>query len=179
MDPGKHDLSLLPAGGPERRRTFELREGERSELLLSIEEAPPPSAQGVEAAPASDGADRSRRTWAYVAGGAGIAGLALGAVTGIITLQKKGVADRECSDATRTCSELGRDANESGRRFGLVSSVGFGVGVVGLAAGAYLLLTSPSSGSTTYLAPPPKPDKIRAELVLEGEAGFLAVAGRF
>jgi hypothetical protein len=186
MDPGKHDLSLLPAGGPERRRSFVLREGEHSELLLAVGDAPEPQPPRGAAEPASEAGetDDSRRRWAYVAGGVGIAGVVVGAAAGIMTLQKKSVADGECDDATRTCSRLGRDANESGRRFGVLSSVGFGIGVVGLAAGTYLFLTSPSSSAaSTYRSTPRRSEtaaaKLRAELALEPESGFVSLAGRF
>lgn len=182
MDPGKHDLSLLAPGEPEHRRSFELGEGEHSTLLLAIEKAPEPVAATAEPpAPSRDFDDVSRRQWAYMAGGVGLAGVVVGATAGIMTLRKKSLADDECNDETRTCTQAGRDANESGRRFGVVSSVGFGVGVVGLAAGAYLLLTSPSSGAaSTYRSSPVlRAAKLRAEIALEPESGFVSVAGRF
>jgi hypothetical protein len=86
---------------------------------------------------------------AYIVGGVGLAGLAVGTVTGILTLGKKSTIDSECPD--RACSPSGKSAVDSAQTTGLISTIGFGVGLVGLAGGAVLFLTarSPSQPSTT------------------------------
>jgi hypothetical protein len=182
MDPGEHDLRLLPEGGPERRMTFTLREGEHTELPLRLEAAAPSADTESQASaePASD-APAPRRRWAMVAGGVGLAGVAVGSLAGIITLSKKSTADDNCSDVTHTCNQVGVDANESGKTFAVLSSVGFGVGVLGLATGAYLYLTSKPATQTS--AHPSIPEglspQLSAELKLESSSGFISIAGRF
>jgi hypothetical protein len=199
MDPGPHDLSLLPADGTERRTTFVLSEGEHSELPLLIDASQASSAPdaATSEAPADSSAWwQKRRHWGLLAGGAGVAGVAVGAVAGIVTLSKKSTADDNCSESRRTCNQVGVDANESGRTYGLVSGVGFGIGVVGLAAGAYLLLTGSSSETGAEAAahssiPVREPGRapalrdsslsarLSADLRPSASSGFLSVAGRF
>jgi hypothetical protein len=101
--------------------------------------------------------------------------VALGTVTGIVTLNKKSTADANCSSAREKCNSAGVDANESGKTYAALSGVGFGVGVVGLALGTYLWLTSahPSSPSATTEA------DLDPELQVRPGPGFVSVAGRF
>jgi hypothetical protein len=66
------------------------------------------------------------------------------------------------------------DANESGKTFAALSGVGFGVGVVGLAVGSYLWLTSSAHPSS-----PPATAALAPELHVQGDSGFVSVAGRF
>ena len=144
MDPGSHELVLLLPGGAESQRSsFALREGEHSDMPIrltgtgsSTQPVEQPSAAGEPFAPGG-----SQRKWAYVAGSVGVAGVAFGAVTGIITLSKKSTANANCNDKLGVCNQAGVDANESGKTFAVLSGVGLGVGVVGLATGAYLWLT--------------------------------------
>jgi hypothetical protein len=77
----------------------------------------------------------------YVLGGVGIAGLVTGAVAGALVLQKKGVVEEHC-DADKRCDDEGIDATQSGKTLGVVTTVGLVSGVVGLGAGAYLILSA-------------------------------------
>ncbi|HEX2873748.1 MAG TPA: hypothetical protein VHP33_20975 [Polyangiaceae bacterium] len=183
MDPGAHDLALVPAeGGDGQRSTFTLREGERRDIPIRLSE-------GAEAKPTDhtagnvgfQPADGSQRKWAYVTGGVGAAAVAFGAVTGIITLSKKSTANANCSDRYEVCNSAGVEANESGRTFGALSTIGLSVGVVGLAAGAYLWLTAPSSPPrAAHPSIPLRPGlRVRPELVCSAGSGFVAVAGSF
>jgi hypothetical protein len=177
MDPGAHELKLLPPHGAERTKTFTVQEGERSDVQLDWEAAGPVDDRAHEAEPPpSNRPGRSeQKRWALVAGSVGLAGVALGTVAGIVTLQKKGVADDNCPAATKTCNQVGYDATQSGKTFAVLSSVGFGVGVLGLATGAYLYLTDKSAPGTS--AHPSIP--AHAELKLYKTSGFFSVAGSF
>lgn len=166
LDPGAHELVLL-ADGKEERRTVTLTERQRTELPVRF--APPPAT--VDAV--SDGS--ARRTAGYVVGGVGVAGALTGIVAGIVTLGKKSTANDHCDDARRICDQTGRDANESGKTFGVVSGVGFGVGVVGLATGAYLLLTAPRAALPAARVPV----TVRPQLSWAAGTGFLGVNGSF
>jgi hypothetical protein len=200
MDPGAHELALM-SGGAEQKSSFRLAESQRLELSLRwASDAPSggpatstdaaaatPAAHADVAAPSADGA--KKRQWAFVAGGIGVAGIAFGTVTGIVTISKKSTADANCSEARSVCNQAGVDANESGRTFGMLSVAGFGVGVAGLATAAYLWFTAPPAarGSAAY---PSIPEKRRLARTLRSvtvapqlgwieRTGFVAVQGSF
>jgi hypothetical protein len=96
-----------------------------------------------------------RRTLGFVLGGIGVAGIAAGAVTGILVLNAKSTADERCTprcvSADGKPDQEGIDAVNRGNTLIPINAIAFGVGVVGLAAGAYFLLTSkkPSTAATT------------------------------
>lgn len=168
LDPGPHELVLLAEGREEPRR-FTLVEGQRSALPVRF------SPVREEAPPTSDGS--GRRTAAYVLGGVGVAGALTGIVAGIVTLSKKSTANDHCDDARRVCDQTGYDANQSGKTFGLVSGVGFTVGVVGLATGAYLLLTAPRAPSPAVAVASRR--NLEPQLSLGSGTGFLSLTGSF
>ncbi len=151
LDPGEHDVVVSAPGFAQKRITLDLAEGERR----TVEVAPGPkeadaASLGGGTADAGGEQPSSNRTLAYVLGGVGIAGVVVGGVAGVMTLQKKSTADEECDDQLKICSQAGKDANDAGRTFGTVSTIGFVVGAIGLGAGAYFLL-SDSSGKETAL----------------------------
>jgi len=139
MDPGKHELVMMAADGREHRRGFVLAEAQQLKLPVRFSNASTDSRVARAAADTGD----AQRSAAYVAGGIGLAGLALGAVSGIITLSKKRTANANCSDALRVCNRAGVDANESGHTFAALSVLGFGVGAVGIGAATYLWFSAP------------------------------------
>jgi hypothetical protein len=185
MDPGTHDLVLMPrdsGDGDGEHRSFALREGEHRNLPIVLAAAPPPASVAEPVAPSEPViAGSSRQKWIYIAGGVGAAGVLFGAVTGVVALNKKSTADANCSDELRVCNQAGVDANESGKTYGTLSGVGLGVGVVGLAAGAYLWLTSPKAA--THAAHPSIPLHrsllVRPEVAWATGTGFLSVSGSF
>jgi hypothetical protein len=177
MDPGAHELSLLTANEAEPEKVaFTVREGEHTELpiRLAARRADPPRDRAADQPPGD--APGSRRRWAYLAGGVGLGGVAFGTVTGIITLNKKSTADANCSNSLERCNSAGVDANESGKTFAALSGIGFGVGVVGLAVGTYLWLSSPAHSSTPSVT---RGAPVSADVNVRQGSGFVSVAGRF
>ncbi len=85
------------------------------------------------------------RTPAYVSFGAGAAGLAVGSVFGILTLSEKSDADKLCNAQTKTCTGDGKSKIDTATTYSWVSTAGFGVAVLGVALGAYFLITAPSA----------------------------------
>jgi hypothetical protein len=184
MDPGAHELVLLlPDGGESQRSSFALREGEHSDLPIRPPGSPAPmkpAGQGPAAdEPFSPGG--SQRKWAYVAGSVGVAGVAFGAVTGIVTLSKKSTANANCDDKRHVCNQAGIDANESGKTFAALSGLGLGVGVVGLAAGAYLWLTdAPAAPATAHSSIPlGRGVRVSPNLSWVGGTSLVALDGSF
>jgi hypothetical protein len=174
MDPGEHELSLGGAQGkgPDVR-TFSIKEAESTQVPLSSAEVEGAKPASAEVAPPDSG-DGSRRRWAIVAGGVGAGGIVFGTITGIVTLSKKSTADANCNSSRQRCNPAGVDANESGRTFATLSTLGFGVGVVGLGVGTYLWLTSPAHPSA-----PAATARLLPNVSLGHRSGFVSLAGRF
>ncbi len=94
-----------------------------------------------------------RRIGAFVAGGLGATGVAIGAITGSLVLGKKSTVDANCGiggDPT-ACNSTGFAAANELKALGLASTVGFALGAGALATAVVLLVTEPKarqSGAT-------------------------------
>jgi hypothetical protein len=166
VDPGLIEVVLVSPGRERRSTTVLLHEGERKELVLepgpeapqpwptlqAEKESPAPASQAV--APAETGSADSRRTLGFAIGGAGIASLAVGTVTGIMAFGAASTFKADC-DASGACrTQQGVDAAASGKTLATLSTVSFLVGLAGVGGGAYFLLTGDGKAKpTTALAP--------------------------
>jgi hypothetical protein len=153
IDPGEHVVTTEAPGRPQGEVRVTVERGEKKALTVEVKaapraEPPPPAAQPLAPAappPASAGPGR-QRVAAYVVGGVGLAAITVGAVTGGITLSKKATIDQDCGVGgvpTACKTEAGASAGESAKTTGLVSTIGFGVGLAGLATAAVLWATAP------------------------------------
>lgn len=186
LDPGAHELVLVAPDGTQERIPFLLKEGLRSDLPVQFTPpaapSPPQSSEpatddAVSSAP-HDG--ESRRTWGYALGGIGVAGVVTGVVAGAVTLSKKSTANDHCNDLLRQCDDTGVAANKSGKTFGVVSGVGFGVGIAGLAAGAFLLLTAADPPAVAHSHLPKLGSvTVNPQLGWASGTGFLSLSGGF
>ena len=153
VDPGEHVVVARTPDGVSHEARVTVARAEHRALLVDLTAAPAPvpaPASPVSAfpasvpAPAAAEAPRSAaRTWAWIAGGVGLVGLAAGAVGGAIVMGDKSTIGSSCNP-DRTCNASGLDAASQARTFGLVSDVGFAVGGAGVIAAVVLLLVSPS-----------------------------------
>jgi len=165
-DPGEYVIVTRAPGGADHETKVTLQLGDQKRVALEVSKAPtapvaPPPAQTappltepnakVEAARARS---NGRKTAAYVAGGIGIAGVAVGTVTGILVLGKKQTVNDNCNGSS--CNADGLAAANSGQNLATVSNVGFGVGIVGLAASAIMLLTGGSESAAAEHARAPR-----------------------
>jgi len=142
VDPGKH---VLAVEAPQRDRTevtISLREGEAKRQTLEAGKPVPDTAGGHGSA---------RRTVGFVVGAVGLAAVGVGAVTGILVLDRKSTVDHNCNTAKR-CNATGAEAADSGRTLAPISSVTLIGGGVALAAGAVLVLTAGGSDSESRAA---------------------------
>jgi hypothetical protein len=96
----------------------------------------PAPAPGGEASPNS-----AKRVAGFVVGGVGVAGLGVGAVTGILSLVKHAAALNACPKH-KDCSQEAFDTGSSGNMLSTVSTVAFAVGLVGVGIGTGLLISS-------------------------------------
>ena len=164
MDPGKHELVVSAPGHGSRTFTVELERGRITKAIVSPgaaqaqpqAPAPEPTPAAVPATPATTapppqdvGAEpaEDNRMLGYVIGGVGVVGLGAGAITGFMAMGKKNTADDHCNDDLQVCDEIGKDANDAGRTLGMVSTIGFAVGLVGVGVGTYFIVTSGDGGA--------------------------------
>ncbi|WP_437998657.1 hypothetical protein WMF26_00295 [Sorangium sp. So ce185] len=176
VDPGEHRIAIEMPGGAVQEQRITIAEGESKALVLDIKKGAPPPTSGAPEAPAG------RRTAAYVAGGVGVAGLALGGIVGALVLGKKGVIDRHCGSAIqasdpKACDATGLDAANGANAMAVVSTLGFGVGLAGLGAAAVLLWTEPTPAGAATGA---RPRWVSAGVLEAGPAGaVLGARGSF
>jgi hypothetical protein len=99
--------------------------------------------------PATSG---SRKTAAYVVGGAALGSLVVGGVFGLRAISKRHDSDGLCPN--NQCSLQGVALNDQAKTAALVSDITVGAGLVSLAVATYLLVTSraaaPTAGKLAY-----------------------------
>jgi hypothetical protein len=144
--------------------------GVQTVTVPRLEPAPPPPEPSAVHAPravpvltpslppAGD-AGRTQRIIGGVAAGAGVIGVAVGAVLGIVAKSKldQSNADGHC-DAADTCDGTGLGLRSSAGSAALGSTVAFIAGGVLVAGGAVLWFTAPhaTAGARVGLAPDPR-----------------------
>ncbi len=155
IDPGSHTVRASAAGfKPVEAKAVVPEGGAARDVLLTLEKDPnavPVAAAEQPKTPSNPGNSSSaserasggslNKTLGYAALGLGGVGLVVGSVGGILALGKHSTLETSCKSATG-CKQSDID---SYRSVGTISTVGFIVGGVGLAAGAVLLLTAPKS----------------------------------
>ncbi|MDF3070019.1 MAG: hypothetical protein K0R38_5620 [Polyangiaceae bacterium] len=143
VDPGPHRIEVRAPGRAAAFTTVELALSERKEVVLAPG-MPQSQAATVDAglppAPATSG---SRRTWGWVLGGVGVAGVATSLVTGAMVMSKDSTVEQECSN--KLCSPAGLDAAQSGRTLSTVSTIAAVAGLASLGVGIYFLVSDDGS----------------------------------
>jgi len=89
-----------------------------------------------------------------VVGGVGVAALGLGAVFGLMaSSQASGAKDDKALCPNKVCTPAGRTEIDGAETKALISTIGFGVGIVGIGAGIVLIVTAPktTTGSASGL----------------------------
>ncbi len=132
VDPGKHVVVVEAKGLPNRRYEVMMEEGKRQTLRVEP--------GGVAAEPAAESDDGSRKTKfvvGFVVGGVGLAGIVAGAVTGSVALQNHSETEKMCPTHRGCSAEVARLA-EQGQTLSVMSTVAFGLGIVGIGVGVPL-----------------------------------------
>jgi hypothetical protein len=139
VDPGRHVLTVREPGRPPLDVPVTIAPGEKKLLTLPRPPVPPPPPFFTP-----------RRIGAIAAGGAGVVGLLVGAVTGGLTLAKKSVIDTHCGFPGDPfgCDATGLAATSAAKPLSVASTVGLVVGALGVGAGVVLFFTEPLPGAS-------------------------------
>jgi hypothetical protein len=148
VDPGAHDIEVSASGYKTATAHITIKEGKSQPVKLALEAIPvaPPEPE-VVAAPVPPPPER-KATYlpAAISLGVGVAGIAVGAVLGVLTLNKASHLSSTCQPRNDCPASEQGDIN-SANTLALGSTIGFGVGALGAGLGAYFLLKPPKSDS--------------------------------
>ncbi|MDB4942096.1 MAG: hypothetical protein JWP97_1630 [Labilithrix sp.] len=183
VDTGTHTVA---AGAPGRKpfttTVTVAKDGDRPEVVVPALEATPAAAVAAAAAPPPRAAPEEhaphhdegagQRTAGFVVGGIGVAGLAAGAITGLIAIHKNKDSKDACPDDGACGSRDAVDANDSAKTFGVVSTIAFIAGAAGVVGGAILVLTAPRDASSSRAG-------LRVVPATDGRSANLSVLGVF
>lgn len=151
VDPGKHVIEANAPGKQKWYRTVELSDQNREAQVLipglnavvdsggATTSGPSPVDAGVSSSSASGG---GQRTIAIVSGAVGVVGVAVGTVFGLQASSKWSDAKKGCGSYPYDCPQPALGDADKAKSFATLSTVGFAVGAVGLAAGAVLWFTA-------------------------------------
>lgn len=80
--------------------------------------------------------------------GAGVAGLVVGSVFGVLTPGKSSDSKAHCSPGLETCDSIGIGLQSDARTTARIANVAFAIGGAALIGGVVVFATAPSSGTT-------------------------------
>ncbi|HTM43688.1 MAG TPA: hypothetical protein VL137_01965 [Polyangiaceae bacterium] len=152
LPPGKA-VFQLKASDQVGEQSLDLAAGDNKQISLDLPKPSPPPPPAPVAPPAVP-THSSKRTVGYVVAGAGGVGLVVSTVVLLISQGKVArIADR-CGNTS--CPLSVTDDADSTRRRETVALFGVGVGIVGVAAGGYLILSDGKGTTQTASAPTPR-----------------------
>lgn len=177
-NPGPHTV-VVRASGKEASKPATLKEGESAEVVVAMEGAAagpagpagstgPTGATGPADTKPQPAEGKKIHVLTWIGAGVGVAGVGVGAVTGLMALSKASKVDSACSNGV--CPTSAKSDVDSGRTFATVSTIGFIAGGAGVAAAAvgYVVLSKPATAGAA-------PAKVQ---VVAGPS-YLGLDGRF
>lgn len=139
--PGSHTITAKRRDGKPTVTDIVAVAGKETNVSMHVARPDRPVDPAPTVVDAAESAPNGRRTAGFVSGGIGLAGLAAGGITGIVSLLDHGAVRSACP-SRRGCSQDIVDQAARGESLSMVSTVAFAVGVVGAGAGIYLVLSS-------------------------------------
>ena len=152
VDPGEHTVEASAPGRTAWKTTVRVEPKPGTTLVdvpaLALAPVlptrPEASTPGAGEAATQGSAWNTQKTAALAVGGAGVVGIALGAIFGVKALGKKSDSEANCQpdDPTR-CNATGVALREEEKSAGTISTISFIAGGVALAGGVVLFVTAP------------------------------------
>jgi len=160
VDPGKHRIEAAAPNKKAWSSSVEITGAARATTISvpALEDAPvvpilaPPPVTTTPAPPLMVQPRREsaspRKTIGLVAGGTGIAGLAVGTVLVVLAKSKYDESRHQCPSDPNLCTPDGVSLRDDARRLGNIATVAYGAGLAALVGGAVLYLTAPRMDAT-------------------------------
>ena len=150
---GRRKITATKSGRTPVTRYVDVAGGDGAEVVLDLAEpgqtrvvsAPREVVTERPIAPTSTPEPHSVSPVAYVGLGVAALGIGVGAMFGGLALGEKSALDGLCVD--HTCNALEQHRIDRLQQDALVSTIGFGVGAVGLATAIYLFVTAPHAST--------------------------------
>jgi len=138
VDPGTRHIVVTNKHG-RLEESVEVSEGETREVSLRVPEPAKPPAPPPQPPVSREKAEGAPPSYAYVAGGIGLAGVLGAAVFAYLRADAEQTLDDEC--IAGVCPERLRSTQTMGERASVLAPVSLGVGLVGLAVAGYGFLS--------------------------------------
>ncbi len=192
VDVGTHTVQATAPARKAYKITVKVaKDGDRVEVMVPKLEVgaatvatttPPPVTGPVTPPPVvhtgDDGA--GQRTIGFIVGGVGVAGIAVGAVTGLVAMGKNSDSKKACPNDGGCPDADAVKANDSARTFGTVSTIAFIAGGILAAAGAVVIFTAPTATSSRSASARAKSERgLRVVPATDGRSANLSVMGVF
>ncbi len=137
VDPGDH---VVEATAP-AKKPWQARLGVPSNPGAEVRvDVPPLAAEEGRVVTLTREVSNGRRTAGFALAAAGVVGLGVAVTTGVLILEDRALADDRCRGGC--VDQEGRDAVARGETLLPINGVAWAVGLLGLGAGGYLVLTS-------------------------------------
>jgi hypothetical protein len=145
VDPGLHRVEATMDGKSTFTSSFTLKNGDDAKVTIT-----PTRPEPLEATTEGPRDGSKQRTIGLVVGGIGVAGLAVGAASGLVAMSAHDDAKSKCTTYPTGCPSdgSGTEANDKAKTFATVSTIGFIAGGVLAAGGAFLFFTAPKRSET-------------------------------
>ena len=145
LDPGSHVVTATAPGRQGFAQSIALQVSQKLEVVVPAlgavrRNAVPPGPPAPDVDP-----NQGRRTTGYLLGGGGLLALGVGGFFGVRAIVNRKDSDARCDPL---CDDEAVRLNDNAKRDARIADIGLGLGVVGVAAGAYLLLTTPGPAVT-------------------------------
>ena len=154
VNPGRH-LVVARVGSQEKKQEIDVAERETKTVTLDLRPATPIAvARRNDTAPAADTPSSLPKVLVYGGFGVGVAGVGVGAVTGLMSISKVSDVKKDCPNDV---CPVGRQGDiDSAKSLGTVSTIAFVIGGVGVGAGIVGLVlkqsrAEPARGSSAHL----------------------------
>lgn len=149
IDPGPHTVEATAPGYSVWTTTVEIgKDSDLKTVMIPLlqKSAPTPPPEGPAPSTAPSAPMPPLRIAAYAVGGVGVAGLAVGAIFGILAVGDAGKATLLCPNKTCAPGGEGRKAVDAASTKALVSTLGISVGAAAVGAGVILFVVSGNHG---------------------------------